>query len=87
MNGGNTTTGYVAHTVRFALRKRATPTVTVYDQAGSLGAVSRDNVGVSSTNGNSPTVATTSDTSVLVASASGAAATGVVFHFVADAEL
>ena len=85
---GNTTTGELAGgKVRYMVTKRATPTIAVYDEAGTSAKCKRINYGVTATNGNGVVALNVGDTSFDVVSYSGLDASGLLFHFTADAEL
>jgi len=87
---GNTdTTSYIGHPIRYVVTKRAIPTLTVYDRLGASGKVSRDNIAVSGSNGNtvSESDVYSSPNGAWIYSASGIAADYIFFQYVAVAEL
>jgi hypothetical protein len=90
MGGGTTgsTTSFSPMLVGvFKVRKRAAPTVTVYDQAGTSGKVQRWQLGLTNSNGHTATVADNSETNFKVYSGNGDNASGIQCHYEATAEL
>ena len=90
MGGGTTgsTTSFSPMLVGvFKVRKRAAPTVTVYDQAGTSGKVQRWQLGLTNSNGHTATVVDNSETNFKVYSGNGDNASGIQCHYEATAEL
>ena len=71
----------------FKVVKRAVPTMTVYDQAGTSGKVQRWQLGLTNSNGHTATIADPSEDGFKVYSGNGDNASGILCHFEADAEL
>jgi hypothetical protein len=86
---GNTTTFIGAAYVQFAPDMRAAPTVTTYDLATPRGTnkVHRHTYGSSGSNGNTATITDINTKSFIVRSDSGISASGIIFHYEAEAEL
>ena len=84
---GDTTTGYLAHQLRYRVAKRAAPTVVIYDQAEASGKLSSHVTGVAVNNGQTASTEHAGDKSISVLRASGDAANGFRYHYTADAEL
>jgi hypothetical protein len=80
-------TGYIEGGVRFAVTKRATPTMAIYDNAGTVSKCSRVNSGVASTDAQTAATATPGDSGFTATSSTGADANAFTFHFTAAAEL
>ena len=68
---------------------RAAPTVTTYDLATPRGTnkVHRHTYGSSGSNGNTATITDINTKSFIVRSDSGISASGIIFHYEAEAEL
>jgi len=85
--GGDTTTAYLAHQLRYRTPKRAAPTVTIYDQAENSGKVTSHATGVGTANNQSISTEHAGDKSISINRPSGDAANGFRYHYTADAEL
>jgi hypothetical protein len=85
-NAAAATNGYIVCGLQMKVIKRAVPTITFYDTAGTIGKGSRYTVGTSTSTGNSIYLANMGDSLGLVYS-TGVTATGIEFHYTADAEL
>ena len=67
--------------------KRATPTIVAYDDSGNSGKCKRINYGVTATANEAVVTLNIGDTCFDPVSYSGSAASGLLLHFTADAEL
>ena len=85
--GGDTTTAYLTHQLRYRVAKRAAPTVTIYDQAETSGKVTSHATGVGTANNQSISTEHAGDKSISINRPSGDAANGFRYHYTADAEL
>ena len=85
--GGDTTTAYLAHQLRYRTAKRANPTVTIYDQDETSGKVTSHATGVGTSHNQSISTEHASDKSISVNRTSGTAANGFRYHYTADAEM
>ncbi|QDH50713.1 putative carbohydrate binding domain containing protein [Synechococcus phage S-B43] len=90
--GGNTssTTGFLGTAmVRFSPNMRTTPTTVAYDLASprNINKCHRHIYGVAGTNNQSITMSDINDKGFAVRSDSGVSATGIIFHYTAEAEL
>jgi hypothetical protein len=81
------TTGYLNHSLLFACHKRATPTLTIYDNAGNSGALSRGTFGVGETNNSNASVDVDTEKSAHIFSNTGDSHRVIYYHFQAVAEL
>ena len=85
---GNTTTGeYAGDKVQYVVVKRATPTLTIYDGDGTSAKCTRVNFGVAAAAGQDIATGNSTDSGFNGISYSGGTASGIQFHFEADAEL
>jgi hypothetical protein len=87
INAVGTTTGYLGAQIFFPVRMRTSPTITTYDVAENLNKISRIQPAVADENNISYSTAFTNETTVAIQSASGAARSGIAFHYTASAEL
>ena len=85
-NQASSTTGEIGGQVNFQTKKRATPTVTIYDQSSNSGKLCRTLIGVGNYDNQTASVANFNDRGGLVYG-SGNSASYVRFHFKAEAEL
>jgi hypothetical protein len=84
----STTSSFIGEYVTYKVPKRATPTITIYDAAGTINACQRWTLGVHNTNGQPIYVdSVSSQNSIFVYSSSGTAGAGIGFHYVSVAEL
>jgi hypothetical protein len=85
------TTGYLIGSRLWAVRKRAAPTIVLYDAVGNVGKVSVVVFGVSGSNNNEPYVSNSSEASALMgrtgASGTRDSSNTAIFHYTASAEL
>jgi len=85
------TTGYLIGSRLWAVRKRAAPTIVLYDAVGNVGKVSVVVFGVSGSNNNEPYVSNSSETSAILgrtgASGTRDSSNTAIFHYTASAEL
>ncbi len=90
--GGNTssTTGFLGTAmVRFSPNMRTTPTTITYDLASprNINKCHRHIYGQAGTNNQSVSMSDINDKGFAVRSGGGVSATGIIFHYTADAEL
>jgi hypothetical protein len=90
--GGNTgnTTGFLGTAmVRFSPNMRTTPTTVAYDLASprNINKCMRHTFGIAGTNNQSISMTDINDKGFAVRSDSGISASGIIFHYTADAEL
>jgi len=85
------TTGYLIGSRLWAVRKRAAPTIVLYDSVGNVGKVSVVVFGVSGSNNNELYVSNSSETSAIMgrtgASGTRDSSNTAIFHYTASAEL
>lgn len=81
------TTGYLAGSVQFKVTKRASPTVVLYDDAGTINVVSRIYFGISMYTGQTGVVQQVQDSCFTVLSSGSQNAGGVVANWTSTAEL
>jgi hypothetical protein len=84
--GNETTTEMTLH-AKFAVHKRANPTVTIYDTSGNSGKINRIQMGITTHNNQSVNTYFQGESGVTIISSSGSSASALSAHFVADAEL
>ena len=71
----------------YSVEKRATPTLTTWDEAGNQGVCGRVQLGLSTSQNENIYIALSTPKGFFGWSTSGASRTGVIFHFTAEAEL
>jgi hypothetical protein len=81
------TTSYIHADLRFKVVKRAVPTLTIYDAAGTINTTTRETLGGGSTNGQNATIYSQGQGGGLVYSNGTAGDSSIKFHYVADARL
>jgi hypothetical protein len=81
------TTSFLCDGFTYKVRKRAIPSITVYDGNGGSGKVNREHFGVNSYTNQSVTTDNVGDTTALAYSSTGSSAHSISYHWVADAEL
>jgi hypothetical protein len=84
---GLTTTGELSAGITFKQSMRVAPSITLFDQAGTAGKVSRLNAGVSWNSGSSGSATDINTWGFWLSSGSGASGGGVFARFKGDAEL
>ena len=84
---GNETTSEMTMHAKFAVSKRANPTVTIYDTSGNSGKINRIQMGITTYNNQTVNTYFQGESGVTIISGSGASASALSGHFVADAEL
>ena len=84
---GNETTSEMTMHAKFAVYKRANPTVTIYDTSGNSGKINRIQMGITTYNNQTVNTYFQGESGVTIISGSGASASALSGHFVADAEL
>tara|TARA_Y100000296_G_scaffold81304_1_gene108269 strand:- start:53 stop:994 length:942 start_codon:yes stop_codon:yes gene_type:complete len=84
---GQTTTGELYTSNGFAVPKRTTPTMTIYDGSGNSGKCNRINLGVSTSTNQTAGSLYGSQGRITVNSSSGDTASAMSYHYEADAEL
>lgn len=87
VQGATTTTEINGGSLVFAVSKRATPTITVYDTNGISGKVNRVEYGVKNNFNSTGSPSDIGQTTFTVISSSGATASGLIYHWTASAEL
>ena len=88
--GGSTgsTTSFIGQVnVRYRVEKRTTPTVTVYDPAGTSGVLQRWQLGVNNVNGQNATIDTIATTAFSGYSSGGSNSSGLNLQYTVSAEL
>ncbi len=81
------TTSSIGTGLLFKVTKRTAPTVTVYDCAGNSGKTGRFTLFSGTSNNNNVAATNIGDGSALIYSDGSANAQGIIFHYVANAEL
>jgi hypothetical protein len=81
------TTGYLNNNTVFSYYKRATPTVTIYDNAGNSGKCTRSVFGGTETTDQSVSTDSGNEKSIHVFSSTGSNSNVIYYHFIANAEL
>jgi hypothetical protein len=87
VQGATTANEINAGTPRFAVQKRATPTITLFDGNGNSGKVNRVQFGVQDNFNSDGIAGDIGQTTFTVLSLSGATASGLTFHWTASSEL
>jgi hypothetical protein len=87
VQGATTTSEVNGGSIIFAVQKRATPSITLFDGNGNSGKVNRVQYGVTNNFNSTGGAAAIGQTTFTVDSASGATASGVICHWTASAEL
>lgn len=84
----STATGYFGYYIPFKVTKRSSPTITLYDAAGTSGKVSKyESVNLTKTDGITGNADAIGDSSIRVTITSVSGYSGFAFHYVADSEL
>ena len=84
---GNETTNEMTMHAKFAVYKRANPTMTIYDTQGNSGKINRIQMGITTHNNQTVNTFFQGESGVTIISSSGSSASALSGHFVADAEL
>ena len=86
-SAGANTTGYLADGIIYQVPKRATPTVTTYDNAGNSGKLNRENIGVGTTNNVTSSTSPIGTSTCFIYTSGSATANGISYQYTLSAEL
>ena len=86
-SAASATTTYLSGLLQYKTRKRISPTVTFYDNAGTAGKCSRIILGGADSNNEAIAIGNAGESQGLVYSTSGASKTNIMFQWTASAEL
>jgi hypothetical protein len=81
------TTSYLGMTYTWKVQKRAAPTVTAYDKAGTAATTTRWTLGAGETDGSNYSLSGVSDSTWQFYSSGSSNSAGLKIHFAATAEL
>jgi len=86
-SNGGLTTSFLSDGKGFIVSKRATPTMTIYDQSGNSGKCNREYFGVSTTANSTVVVTLEGNNNFIVYSSGSVNSMSISYHYVASAEL
>jgi len=86
-NSGSNTTGYIQDQRYYQVQKRATPTITFWDNAGTSGVLTRNTPGSGSSNGQSGSTQQITTKVFQIYSSGSANFSGLLYYWQASAEL
>jgi hypothetical protein len=86
-NVGASTTSFLSDGLTYKVTKRGTPTLVIYDGLGASGKCSRENFGVTNTNGSSVTTSVEGNNNALIYSSGTASSNSIAYHYTISSEL